>query len=135
MRSPQFLTGFCIVYRDEDALCLISEPKTASALISKQPHRPSLWSQNVRAAQPDQLPRKSPAAHCIFGAQGLGFEQCSCVDINSSAGLFGSQRRTAICIPRKFKLSAITLSINEASFLAKRCCRNRNGLCFHLCES
>ncbi|WP_280993883.1 hypothetical protein [Ochrobactrum sp. 19YEA23] len=81
------------------------------------------------------IARKSPAAHCFFGARGLGFEQSSYVGINSSTKSFGIRRRAAVRFPRIYKLSAIELLINDAWFLAKKCIRDQDRLCFHLCES
>ena len=92
-------------------------------------------SQNPTNLTPSITTGESPAAHCFFGARGLGFEQCSYVGSNSSTKSFGIRRRAAIRFPRIHKFSAIELLINDAWFLAKECIRDQDRLCFHLYES
>ncbi|MFK0684866.1 hypothetical protein SD208_11150 [Ochrobactrum sp. BD67] len=109
--SHRFLYGKCSFpyFSVKNGICL--NFKTAFArLMNRQP-------QVLREAV--QISKEKPCRSLYLWRAGLGLERCSCVGNNSPTGGFGSQRRTAICIPRKFKLSAIALSINEASFLAK----------------
>ncbi|NKC02810.1 hypothetical protein HED55_03805 [Ochrobactrum haematophilum] len=52
----------------------------------------SLPGQNPTNFTPNITTRKSPAAHCFFGARGLGFERSSYVGINSSTKSFRNSK-------------------------------------------
>ncbi|WP_158513632.1 hypothetical protein [Brucella inopinata] len=79
--------------------------------------------------------KKSPAAHCIFGAQGLGLSKAlmSTVLRRQILSEINGTRPSSFRVWGKF--SAIDILINDASFLAKRCRYNQIRLCFRFTKA